>query len=244
MNLWQDFKINQGKVIHKWMHYFPIYERHLAQWRNKTLTFVEIGVSKGGSLQMWQRFFGPLATIVGIDINPEAAKHQEDGIHVRIGDQSDPAFLESVLAEFGEPDIVLDDGSHVMTHISKTFEFLYPRLSKNGLYIVEDLHTAYWEEFGGGDNEESFVNISKDFVDQLNADHSRGAIEPDFITRNTFGISFYDSVIVFERGTIPIKTAPQTGKLPGLERVIRRLAAGVPKPLRSGARRVKGSLGA
>ena len=44
MNLWQDFKINNGKVIHKWMHYFPIYEKHLSQWRNKTLTFMEIGV--------------------------------------------------------------------------------------------------------------------------------------------------------------------------------------------------------
>jgi len=195
------------------MHYFPIYEKHLSGWRNKNITFIEIGVSKGGSLQMWQRFFGPMATIVGIDIDPECAKHQEQGIHVRIGDQSDPKFLESIITEFGTPDIILDDGSHMMGDIWKSFAFLYPRLSKNGVYIVEDLHTAYWEEHGGGiNNPASFVNISKIFIDKLNADYSRGAIAPDFMTRYTFGISFYDSMIVYERGNIPIKDAPEIGK--------------------------------
>lgn len=213
MSLWQDFKTNDGKVIHKWLHYFPIYEKHLSQWRNKTLTFVEIGVSKGGSLQMWQRFFGPMATIVGVDLDPGCAEHQEQGIHVRIGDQSDPAFLKSIVDEFGQPDIILDDGSHRMDHIASSFLYLYPQLSKNGLYLVEDLHTAYWEEFGGGvDRGDTFINISKRFIDSLYADHSRGVIQPDFMTKNTFGISFYDSVIVFERGTIPIKAAAQVGR--------------------------------
>ncbi|MDR7334639.1 class I SAM-dependent methyltransferase [Roseateles asaccharophilus] len=213
MNLWQDFKTNDQKLVHKWVHYFPIYERHLAPFRNRTITLLEIGVFKGGSLQMWQRFLGPLATIVGIDINPECKQHEEPGIHVRIGDQSDPKFLQSLIDEFGTFDIVIDDGSHKMNHLVATFEFLYPRIAKNGLYIAEDLHTCYWPEYGGGVNEPgSFVNVSKSLVDKLNADHSRGAIEADFVARNTFGISFYDSVIVYERGTIPVKAAPTIGR--------------------------------
>lgn len=214
MNLWQDFKINSGKSIHKWAHYFPIYERHLTQYRNKTITFLEIGVNHGGSLEMWSRFFGPLATIIGIDINPECKKHEADGINVRIGDQSDPIFLKSVVEEFGIPDIVLDDGSHRMEHILSSFKFFYPKISKNGLYIVEDLHTAYWPEFGGGiDKPDTFINVAKNFIDLLNADHARGKVQPNFITRNTFAISFYDSVVILERGAIPYKKAPQTGKL-------------------------------
>jgi hypothetical protein len=161
---------------------------------------------------MWSRFFGPLATIVGIDINPSCKDHEADGIHVRIGDQSDPKFLQDIIDEFGIPDIVLDDGSHRMEHILASFQYLYPKLPKNGLYIVEDLHTAYWPEYGGGiNNPNTFINISKNFIDNLNADHSRGAREPDFITRNTFSISFYDSVVVMERGSIPYKKAPQIG---------------------------------
>jgi cephalosporin hydroxylase len=212
MNLWQDFLINDGKIIHKWVHYFPIYERHFCQWQNKTMTFLEIGVSRGGSLQMWQRYFGPLARIVGIDINKECKQHESPGIDIRIGDQSDPVFLQSIIDEFGVPDIVLDDGSHKMHHIIQTFNYLYQKLPKNGVYMVEDLHTAYWEEFGGGlEKPDTFINISKHFVDKLNADHTRGEIQPDQFTRDTFAISFYDSVIAFEKGHIFRKEAPLTG---------------------------------
>jgi hypothetical protein len=213
MSLWQDFLINNGKEIHKWVHYFPIYERHFAQWRNKSLTFLEIGVSKGGSLEMWQRYFGPLAQIVGIDIDPDCKKHELPGINIRIGNQSDPNFLKAVLKEFGIPDIVLDDGSHQMIDILNSFNFLYPKIPKNGLYLVEDLHTAYWEEYGGGINEKTnFINISKNLIDSLNADHSRGAVESNEFTKNTFSINFYDSIVVFEKGNIFRKEAPITGK--------------------------------
>ena len=93
MDLWQDFLTNQGKVIHKWVHYFPAYERHFAPWRGRSMTFLEIGVAKGGSLAMWQRYFGPLARIVGIDIDPKTRAHEAPGISVRIGDQSDLSLI-------------------------------------------------------------------------------------------------------------------------------------------------------
>jgi len=213
MSLWQDFLTNDGKIIHKWAHYFPVYEKHFAWFRNKSITFLEVGVSKGGSLGMWQRYFGPLAKIVGIDIDKKCRKHEQDGVFVRIGDQSDGKFLQGVLDEFGVPDVVLDDGSHVMKHIEATFRFLYPRMPQNGVYMVEDLHTAYWEEFGGGvDRPDTFINLSKGFIDRLNADHSRGKVAPDFITKQTFGIHFYDSLIAFEKGDVWRKEAPQTGR--------------------------------
>src|SRR5437899_12826681 len=178
MTLWQDFLTHDGYPIDKWAHYFPIYDRHFSWYANKSLTFLEIGVAKGGSLQMWQRYFGPLAKIVGIDLNPKCKEHEAPGIFVRVGDQSDPAFLQSLIDEFGAPDVVLDDGSHQMHHIVATFNFLYQRLPKNGVYMVEDLHTAYWKEYGGGKDEPgSFVNVAKHFIDQLNADHTRGEVQ-------------------------------------------------------------------
>ncbi len=212
MDLWRDFLTNQGKVIHKWEHYFPVYERHFSPWRGRSLTFFEIGVARGGSLPMWRRYFGPLAVVVGLDIDPRCRDHEGDGVSVRIGDQSDPLFLDTVIEEFGSPDIVLDDGSHRMNDVWASFEHLYPKVSKNGVYMVEDLHTAYWPDFGGGLEEpRSFINQSKRLIDQLNADHSRGALEPDWFTRETLSISFYDSMAVFEKGIVPRKTAPAIG---------------------------------
>jgi hypothetical protein len=219
MSVWQDFMTHDGYPMDKWAHYFPIYERHFSWYRNKSLTFLEIGVARGGSLQMWQRFFGPLAKIVGIDIQERSKAYEAPGTFVRIGDQADEQFLQSLVDEFGVPDVVLDDGSHQMEHISKTFNFLYPKLPKNGLYMVEDLHTAYWDEFGGGVSKpDTFINICKGYIDHLNADHSRGQVAPNFITRQTFGISFHDSVVVFEKGDVWSKEVVHRGQKPILGR--------------------------
>jgi hypothetical protein len=117
-----------------------------------------------------------------------------------------------VIDEFNQPDIVLDDGSHQMSHVAASFEFLYPRLSKNGVYMVEDLHTAYWEEYGGGfGRTDTFIERCKRFIDELNAEHSRGAIPVSEFTKSTLSIHFYDSAVVFERGRYVKKHAPVIG---------------------------------
>ncbi len=212
MDLWSDFLVNNSRSSSKWKHYFPIYERYFRDFVNKSIVFLEIGVGRGGSLQMWKRYFGPHARIVGIDVDPECKTLEEDQIEVRIGQQQDPQFLQSILEEFGPLDIVLDDGSHMMSHVIASFEFLYPRVARNGIYMVEDLHTAYWPEYEGGlHRPTSFIEICKNLIDELNADHSRGALAPSQFTKTTLAIHFYDSVVVFERGTHTRKWAPQIG---------------------------------
>jgi hypothetical protein len=214
VNLWSDLHGNgERRVIHKWKHYFPIYERHFAPFVNRSATVVEIGCGDGGSLQMWKRNLGPHAQIVGIDIEPRCAKFEDDQVAVRIGSQDDTAFLDRVVAEFGAPDIVIDDGSHVQAHVCASFMYLYPRLSKSGIYLVEDLHTAYWPEYGGAlYKPETFIEKAKSLIDELNGDHTRGDLEPTEFTRTTHSMCFYDSVIVFERGLYTKKWAPRIGK--------------------------------
>lgn len=176
------------------------------------MTIFEIGCYKGGSLQLWKRWFGPRARIVGIDIDPNCATFEEPQIAVRIGNQADPHFLQRVIDEFGAPDIVLDDGSHIMEDINASFSFLYPRMSMSGVYMVEDLHTAYWPEFGGGlRNEASFIEISKSLIDELNAHNTRGALRPTAFTESTVSINIYDSIIAFERGRRMETRAMMTG---------------------------------
>jgi hypothetical protein len=213
MSLWSDFLTNDQKVIHKWKHYFPAYERHFGRFVNTDVVFLEIGCGKGGSLQMWKRFFGPHARIIGIDIRPECKNFVEDQIEVRIGSQADTGFLLSVLEEFGTPDIVLDDGSHVMSHINATFATLYPRTARSGVYMVEDLHTAYWQQFEGGlKRKDTFIEHCKDFIDALNAHHTRGALPPGEFTQSTLSMHFYDSIVAFERGRHTKRFAPMYPK--------------------------------
>src|SRR5215469_15930586 len=212
MTLWAEVLDHDKRIIHKWKHYFPIYERHFKEFVYKPVTLIEIGCGLGGSLQMWKRYFGPHARIVGLDNRPECEKFEEDQVQVFIGEQQDARFLENVLSEVGTPDIVIDDGSHKMSHITASFQFLYPRMLKNGLYMVEDLHTAYWDEYEGGLQKPStFIELCKSLVDELNADHTRGALSPTEFTKTTTAMHFYDSVVVFERGLYTKKCDPEIG---------------------------------
>lgn len=201
MSLYTEFLTHQGRTIHKWTQYFPAYETHFARYINRPVTFVEIGCGAGGSLQLWKQYLGPYAQIVGIDVNEDCVAYEEDQIAVRIGDQKDPTFLSRVIEEFGMPDVVLDDGSHMMADVTASFRYLYPRLSANGVYVVEDLHTAYWDEFGGGFKREgTFIELCKSLVDELNAYNTRDLVAVTDFTKSTLSMHFYDAMVVFERG--------------------------------------------
>lgn len=214
MSLWSEFLNNKQRPIHKWKHYFPAYEAHFSRFVNRPVLFFEIGCGRGGSLQMWKRYFGPHAQIVGIDINPQCSTFKEDQIEIRIGSQSDVSFLQGLLNEFGSPNIVLDDGSHRMTDLVETFRYLYPRTVSDGVYMVEDLHTAYWDEYDGGLRREgTFIELCKGLIDELNADWSRDALLPTAFTRSTISMHFYDSIVAFERGRHLHKDAPSTSGL-------------------------------
>ena len=89
------FFSHSGRIVHKWVHYLDIYDRHFGRFRNTPVKFLEIGVAQGGSLEIWRKYFGPDATIFGVDVNPVCASSVTSPNQVRIGSQDDPAFLNS-----------------------------------------------------------------------------------------------------------------------------------------------------
>lgn len=201
MTLYGDFLDEHHRRTHKWYQYFPVYETHFERFRNRHSTIFEIGVGEGGSLQQWKRYLGPFAVIVGLDIHPRCKQIEEEQIHVRIGSQNDVDFLAKIVAEFGAPDIVIDDGSHLQPHVNTTFEYLYPLVAKNGIYVVEDLHAAYWPDHGGGlHHAGSFIETAKGYIDKMHADYIGGDSIRTPTGDRTTSIHFYDSIVVFEVG--------------------------------------------
>jgi hypothetical protein len=215
MSLWQIFLDNDGRLAHKWAHYFPIYERHFSRYVGRDVVMFEIGVFRGGSLQLWKRYLGPHARIVGIDIDPKCKQFEESQISIRIGSQSDPEFLHSVMQEFGGPDIVLDDGSHQQPDILASFRTLYDYVDRNGVYMVEDLHTAYWDRFGGGlRRPETFIEVSKGLIDELNARSSQRLADVTDFTETTHSMHFYPDIVAIEKGRYLPFTSIKTGGAP------------------------------
>jgi hypothetical protein len=79
--------------------------------------------------------------------------------------------------------------------------------------MVEDLHTAYWDEYEGGyQKSTTFIELCKNLIDELNADHIRDGLSPTEFTRSTLSMHLYDSVAVFEKGSHTRKLAPRIGR--------------------------------
>ena len=201
MELWRHYLTNEGRTIHKWHHYFSAYDVHFPRFQSRPCLFWEIGVGQGGSLQMLKTYLGPHAHLVGIDIAPQKRAIEEEQVAIRIGDQSDEQFLAGLIDEFGVPDVIVDDGSHQVDDVCNSFRYLYPRMSKTGVYFIEDVYTAYWPNCGGSLHcEGSIIEVAKNLIDELNAELSRGAVAPTEFTSSTMSMHFYPGLIVFERG--------------------------------------------
>ena len=187
-SLYEIFENKKGRVIHKWIYAFDIYERYLAPWKNKKVTLLEIGVQNGGSLEMWREYLGPDSTILGIDINSKCqeATNVEENIHVKIGNANNTQFLTEVVEQFGTIDIVIDDGSHADSDIKAAFDFLYPKLSADGFYLIEDIGSN-----GGG------ANVLHQYNHKV-----FNAIKDTIAASATCSVGFYPSVLVCERGTV------------------------------------------
>lgn len=221
---WDYLKRTDDRAVTKWKHYFEVYGRELSRFRGKDISFLEIGVYRGGSIPMWAGYFGENARLSFVDIDPSCEQHAEPGTHVEIGDQADPEFLERLAAKHGPFDIVIDDGGHMMNQQITSFEKLWPNLSDRGLYLVEDTHTSYWPGFGGGYREEaSFIEYAKRLVDKMHSWYTdQDEIFPfDEIAKELNAVRFYDSIVVLEkriRTDPPILIGSHKGKITGSRR--------------------------
>lgn len=194
------FFAHHGRKINKWIHYLDIYDSHFARYRHTPVKMLEIGVYKGGSLELWREYFGTEATIFGIDIDPNCANCVSPPNQVRIGSQDDPRFLRSVINEIGVPDIILDDGVHNGRCQRTSFNELFPFLREGGLYVIEDLHTSYLPgaNEGGYRRRGTGIEFIKELIDDVHVWYHNKAT--NISANNSIGaIHVYDSVVVVEK---------------------------------------------
>jgi hypothetical protein len=160
----------------KWggLHWYTQhYESHFGPLRHDPVKVLEIGIGGyhyaslgGNSLYTWQQYF-PRGLIYGLDLY---AKPNVVGPRIRTiqGDQSDTDFLREIATEFGPFDIIIDDGSHINEHVRTSYTALLPFVRPGGYYVIEDLHTSYWPEFGGAappGSADTTMGLLKDLLD-------------------------------------------------------------------------------
>lgn len=216
-DLMKFWLFEEHRCINKWVHYFPIYEKWFAPYRDKEIVFVEVGLENGGSIQMWRNYFGKGAKIVGVDIYPPCKQFEnaDENIFVEIGSQDDENFWHAFKEKYPRVDILLDDGGHLSNQQIVTFREMFPHIKDGGLYVCEDCHTSYWNlvtsdeqkllQRGGVGVDGTFIEFAKKLIDEINAFHTKGVLPPTYNTLNMGGIHFYDSVVLVEKKKIPFK---------------------------------------
>jgi len=195
----------------KWGGHFytPVHHQLFAHLRDRPVRLLEIGIGGyqfarvgGASLAMWADYF-PHGHILGINV---CAKTLELGprVSVRQGSQDDAAFLARMSAEHGPFDIIIDDGSHVPAHVIATFNVLFPLLADDGLYVIEDMQTTFWPQFGGSALDGgATMHLARAILEHLNHAEIK-IVQPkrqvaDFV-KSIRSFRAYHNVFVVEKG--------------------------------------------
>jgi len=174
LTLLEAAKAKTFGMLSKHENFFQEYDFNFKDFRDKKdLRILEVGVQGGGSLGMWRQYFDdPL--VVGMDIDPACLKWQRERVRICIGDQENEETLRRVEQEYGPFDIVVDDGGHTMKQQLVTFETLFPLLIPGGMYVIEDLHTSYWPQFGGRKGKRATaIGYLKYLIDEMHFEYSK-----------------------------------------------------------------------
>ena len=208
---------HRGKVSDKWSLYLDVYERVLARHRATTGAFVEIGVQNGGSLELWARYFPQAAALVGCDIDAKcgALRFDDPRISVVVADVNTEEAYRAIHARASAFEVFVDDGSHTSRDIIVTFCNYFRHVKPGGTYVIEDLHCAYFPEWGGGigrgTTSMDFLKTLADFVNLPHWQRQRPPAEllaPFFASgprpgtgsfRDIESVCFYDSMCVIEK---------------------------------------------
>jgi len=134
---------NTDKYQHGFINVYEPYFNQMLDSKN----ILEIGVYFGGSLQYLSDKFTN-AKIYGMDIEDKSI-YDTDKIKTYIGDQEKRTDLNNFLNETNvEFDIIIDDGGHTMKQQQVSLGVLFNKVRSGGLYILEDLHTSRFDNYG------------------------------------------------------------------------------------------------
>ncbi len=133
--------LNNKKILGHGFSKF--YEKYLTKFKNEELNILEIGSFSGASAAAFAKYF-PRSKIYCIDINLTKFIYKSQQIYPYGLDVSNKKSVENFLKkiQFLEKikffDIIIDDGSHILSHQLVALNYFFKYTKKKGFYIIED----------------------------------------------------------------------------------------------------------
>lgn len=225
MNTITEIHLNKtGKLSDKWDSYLSTYDQLFAHLKNTPVKLFEIGVQNGGSLETWDQYFVSAQLLLGCDINPACGQLQYSDPRVRVvignvNEYQTKKVIDNLASRF---DIIIDDGSHRAEDIIASFLLYFDSLEPGGIYVIEDTHTAYFKEAGGGVNKvDNVYGFFKRLIDVINmefwekeqsvVDYMQALYPQMYIPVSILegwinSIEFRNSMIIIRKCTAPIQS--------------------------------------
>ncbi len=123
--------------------YSKFYSDQLKEIKSKEINILEIGSYAGASAAAFSKYFRN-SKIFCFDINISNFKFSSQKIKVygldvnnrkKVNNTLERIFKEN---EFKEFDLIIDDGSHLLSDILKSFNYFFKFVSSHGIYVIED----------------------------------------------------------------------------------------------------------
>lgn len=211
-------EIEIKRTIFKPLHYWPIYQElfekiNKSHDKKETLKIFEIGIADGGSIEMWYKICKQLGidvSITAIDVrlsdklrnNIQQVTTNDGSVLLEPCNSNSIEHINAILGD-NKFDLIIDDGSHQSDDITKSFHNLFiDRLKDGGIYIIEDLHSHYWQK--QAEASDSASNLIRALMDAQNFWSLTKGVARYKVAERYFDkinkIETYDSIVLIHKG--------------------------------------------
>jgi hypothetical protein len=127
--------------------YAEVYEALFEDIKDTAENILEIGINKGGSIDLWQKYFTN-ANVYGVDCLPidnidhEILQRLLCNNKVNLLASTDAYNVDTLIPFYKNDtkfDVVIDDGPHTLKSQIEFIDLYTPLLTDNGILIIEDV---------------------------------------------------------------------------------------------------------
>tara|TARA_Y100000591_G_scaffold295496_1_gene284921 strand:+ start:404 stop:1156 length:753 start_codon:yes stop_codon:yes gene_type:complete len=139
--------------------YSKFYEKHLEFQKNSNFNLLEIGTWFGASSASFCKYFSK-AKIFGLDKNFKFKYKSKNIIFIQC-DIRTKNGLEKLKTQINGKKfrVIIDDGSHILTHIIENILFFINYIEQGGYLVIEDFNLPKnYDHLNDANNEEIFID--------------------------------------------------------------------------------------
>ena len=142
------------------------YKKYLSEFKNEQINILEIGSYAGASAAAFSKYI-PNSKVFCFDVNITNFKYSSDKIFVYGLDIKNEYKVSKILKQifkknkFEKFDLIIDDGSHLLSDMLFSFNFFLKHVKKNRFYIIEDFKHPNYYKYNKDTNEILIDNLLK-----------------------------------------------------------------------------------